>query len=71
MQNNLILTPATSSSATPGTLFLVRATSFARQTLQAQQKRMESHNDVAQNAGVAVEDAGSCGTALINSTWTS
>ena len=65
MQNNSILTPTTSSSsATPGTRFLVRATSFARQALQAQQKRMESPDVVAQNADVAADDAGSGGTAI-------
>ena len=64
MQNNSILTPTSSSSATPGTRFLVRATSFARQALQAQQKRMESPDVVAQNADVAAEDACSGGTAL-------
>ena len=64
MQNNSILTPTTSSSATPGTRFLVRATSFARQALQAQQKRMESPDVVAQNADVAADDAGSGGTVI-------
>ena len=64
MQNNSILTPTSSSSATPGTRFLVRATSFVRQALQAQQKRMESPDVVAQNADVAADDAGSGGTAL-------
>ena len=56
MQNNSILTPTSSSSATPGTRFLVRATSFARQALQAQQKRMESPDVVAQNADVAADE---------------
>ena len=64
MQNNSILTPTSSSSATPGTRFLVRATSFARQALQAQQKRMESPDVVAQNADVAADDAGSGGTVI-------
>ena len=35
-----------------------------RQALQAQQKRMESRDVVAQQADVVVEDAGSGGTAL-------
>ena len=35
-----------------------------RQTLQAQQKRMENLGDVAQSAGVAADDAGSGGTAI-------
>ena len=64
MQNNSILTPTSSSSATPGTRFLVRATSFARQALQAHQKRMESPDVVAQNADVAADDAGSGGTVI-------
>ena len=64
MQNNSILTPTSSSSATPGTRFLVRATSFARQALQAQQKRMESPGVVAQNADVAADDARSGGTVI-------
>ena len=64
IQNNSILPPTSSSSATPGTRFLVRATRFVRQTSQAQQKRMESCGDVAQSAGVAADDAGSGGTAI-------
>ena len=35
-----------------------------RQVLQAQQKRMERVVDVAQNADVAAEDAGSGGTGI-------
>ena len=64
MQNNSILTPTSSSSATPGTRFLVRATSFARQALQAQQKRMESLDVVAQSADASAADFGSGSSAI-------
>ena len=64
IQNNSILPPTSSSSATPGTRFLVRATRFVRQTSQAQQKRMETSDGVAQDADVDAGDAGSGGTPI-------